>query len=227
MQGWELDKREIMRCEHSVISTKDDLPAAQLRTHYCTLCLTLVCSLVWFLPGVPCGGGGRILSFILLRVTQELTEGHHGGSRSLVILIKLTAGHLGVCRLPHPFQLVLPEEEEVRGLVMLRQEPALQSRGVVRLSLRQNVELRLWLRLQQVRLACKLSTANTLTITSVIIIISKSFSSLTSFYLFSFNAAPSLQQFHHFCIGLFGEKTVALKYLIILIKKEDICYKVR
>ena len=173
MQGWELDKREIMRCEHSVISTKDDLPAAQLRTHYCTLCLTLVCSLVWFLPGVPCGGGGRILSFILLRVTQELTEGHHGGSRSLIILIKLTAGHLGVCRLPHPVQLVLPEEEEVRGLVMLRQEPALQSRGVVRLSLRQNVELRLWLRLQQVRLACKLSTANTLTITSVII--SKSF----------------------------------------------------
>ena len=189
-----------MRCEHSVISTKDDLPAAQLRTHYCTLCLTLVCSLVWFLPGVPCGGGGRILAFILLWVTQELTEGHHGGSRSLVILIKLTAGHLGVCRLPHPFQLVLPEEEEVRGLVMLRQEPALQSRGVVRLSLRQNVELRLWLRLQQVRLTCKLSTANTLAITSVIIIISKSFSSFSSHKIYIFNATMLPPLFNSFTI---------------------------
>ena len=202
MQGWELDKREIMRCEHSVISTKDDLPAAQLRTHYCTLCLTLVCSLVWFLPGVPCGGGGRILSFILLRVTQELTEGHHGGSRSLVILIKLTAGHLGVCRLPHPVQLVLPEEEEVRGLVMLRQKPALQSRGVVRLSLRQNVELRLWLRLQQVRLACKLSTANTLTITSVII--SKSFILIINIFsshkIYIFNATMLPPLFNSFTI---------------------------
>ena len=202
MQGWELDKREIMRCEHSVISTKDDLPAAQLRTHYCTLCLTLVCSLVWFLPGVPCGGGGRILSFILLRVTQELTEGHHGGSRSLIILIKLTAGHLGVCRLPHPFQLVLPEEEEVRGLVMLRQKPALQSRGVVRLSLRQNVELRLWLRLQQVRLACKLSTANTLTITSVII--SKSFILIINIFsshkIYIFNATMLPPLFNSFTI---------------------------
>ena len=202
MQGWELDKREIMRCEHSVISTKDDLPAAQRRTHYCTLCLTLVCPFVWFLPGVPCGGGGRILAFILLWVTQELTEGHHGGSRSLVILIKLTAGHLGVCRLPHPVQLVLPEEEEVRGLVMLRQKPALQSRGVVRLSLRQNVELRLWLRLQQVRLACKLSTANTLTITSVII--SKSFILIINIFsshkIYIFNATMLPPLFNSFTI---------------------------
>ena len=123
----------------------------------------MVCSLVGFLPGVSGGGGGRILAFVLLRVTQELTEGHHAGAWSLVIILKLTAGHLGVGSLPqaslastHPLQLVLLEEEEVGGLVMFPQVAALQDGRVVRSSLGQNVELGLGLGLQQVSLACKL-----------------------------------------------------------------------
>ena len=109
-----------MSCEHSAASQ--------------CLLLTLGCSLAGLLTGVPRGGGWRVLALVLLRVTEQLTEWHHAGAR-LVLVIKLTAGHLGVAGLhqvvlPHPLQVLLLQEQEL-GLVVVLEVVSLEAGGVV------------------------------------------------------------------------------------------------